>query len=245
MSHVATSLLDYGSDGRVGLLLPSGNRAAEPQLRAMLPQRIGMAVTRLKLVDASEKSLLEMARNVEIGAELLADAGVDIIVFHCTAVSTYSVDLETSILARIESAVNTKSIATSQALVAGLHSLRAQRLVMLSPYSDEVNSRETSYFEAHGFEVLRSGGRPCVTAEEMMQVTPEEWFDVAQAHKDENADAYVLSCTTTRSSEVVERLEAELGRPVITSNTAVAYACMREMGFQEPIHGFGSLLRAG
>ena len=70
--------LDYGSGGRIGVLLPSVNQAAEPQLRAMLPADIAIAVTRLKLVDSSEASLLGMARDVEPAAELLADAGVDI-----------------------------------------------------------------------------------------------------------------------------------------------------------------------
>lgn len=44
--------LDYGSAGRIGVLLPSVNQAAEPQLRAMLRADIGIAVTRLKLVDS-------------------------------------------------------------------------------------------------------------------------------------------------------------------------------------------------
>lgn len=244
MSHPSGSDIDYGSRGRVGLLLPSGNQAAEPQLRAMLPDCIGLAVTRLKLVDASEKSLLEMAHDVESGAELLADAGVDLIIFHCTAVSTYSVELETSILDRIQRAAKTKAIATSQALVGGLHTLAARRLVMLSPYPDEVNVREGAYFEAHGFEVLRFGGRACMTAKEMMQVTPDEWVEIALSNAEGNADAYVLSCTTTRSSESVERIEAALGRPVITSNTAVALACMQDLGVQQSVDGFGSLLRS-
>jgi len=112
--------LDYGSGGRIGVLLPSVNQAAEPQLRAMLPADIAIAVTRLKLVDSSEASLLGMARDVEPAAELLADAGVDIVVFHCTAVSTYSTELEASILARIQSATGLPCVATSQALVAAL-----------------------------------------------------------------------------------------------------------------------------
>lgn len=108
--------LDYGSGGRIGVLLPSVNQAAEPQLRAMLPADIAIAVTRLKLVDSSEASLLGMARDVEPAAELLADAGVDIVVFHCTAVSTYSTELEASILARIQSATGLPCVATSGSL---------------------------------------------------------------------------------------------------------------------------------
>lgn len=235
--------IDYGSAGRVGLLIPSVNRAAEPQLRAMLPKSIGLAVTRLRLRDASEHSLLAMANSVETGAELLADAGVDLIVFHCTAVSTYSRELEASILRRITSASGVKAIATSQALVDSLRALDARRLVMLSPYPQDVNAREGAYFESHGFEVLGFGGCLCPTAEDMMSVTPADWASMAGEKADDRADAYLLSCTTTRAAEAAEAIEAALGKPVVTSNTAVAWACMQALRIPRRIDGFGALMR--
>jgi len=174
--------LDYGSGGRIGVLLPSVNQAAEPQLRAMLPADIAIAVTRLKLVDSSEASLLGMARDVEPAAELLADAGVDIVVFHCTAVSTYSTELEASILARIQSATGLPCVATSQALVAALQALPARRVVLLSPYTAAVNDREAAYFAEHGFEILGNAGLDCRTGREMMAIAPQAWHAFATRH---------------------------------------------------------------
>ena len=60
------------------------------------------------------------------------------------------------------------------------------------------------------------------------------------------ADAYVLSCTTVRTAETIETLERSLGRPVVTSNTAVAWYCMRKLGALPGVPGYGRLLaRAG
>lgn len=233
--------LDYGSQGRVGLLLPSVNQAAEPQLRAMLPASIGMAVTRLKLVDSTEEALLGMTRDVEAASSLLADAGVDLIVFHCTAVSTYSADLEASILARIRAATGLEAVATSQALVAALQALQARRLVMLSPYTAEINQREAAFFGLRGFEVLGSAGLGCATGREMMAVSPQAWKSFALANTHPKAQAYVLSCTTVRTAEAIEPLEHALGKPVVTSNTAVAWYCSRELGVSCEAQGFGSL----
>ncbi|PZP91173.1 MAG: hypothetical protein DI587_36225 [Variovorax paradoxus] len=234
--------LDYGSGGRVGLLLPSVNRAAEPQLRAMLHPEIAIAVTRLKLVDSSEAALLGMARDVEAAAGLLADAGVDIVVFHCTAVSTYSTELEASILERIGAATGLPAVATSQALVDGLLALQARRVVLLSPYTEAVNAREGVYFAQRGFDVLGNAGLDCSTGGEMMAITPQAWQDFASSHAHAQADAYVLSCTTVRTAEVVESLERSLKRPVITSNTAVAWYCMRRLGVDPQVPGYGRLL---
>ena len=238
--------LDYGSGGRIGVLLPSVNQAAEPQLRAMLPADIAIAVTRLKLVDSSEASLLGMARDVEPAAELLADAGVDIVVFHCTAVSTYSTELEASILARIQSATGLPCVATSQALVAALQALSARRVVLLSPYTAAVNDREAAYFAEHGFEILGNAGLDCRTGREMMAIAPQAWHAFATRHAHARADAYVLSCTTVRTAETIEALERSLGRPVVTSNTAVAWYCMRKLDALPGVPGYGRLLaRAG
>jgi maleate isomerase len=238
--------LDYGSGGRIGLLLPSVNQAAEPQLRAMLPADIAIAVTRLKLVDSAEASLLGMARDVEPAAGLLADAGVDIVVFHCTAVSTYSTELEASILARIQSATGLPCVATSQALVAALQALSARRVVLISPYTAAVNEREAAYFAEHGFEILGNAGLDCRTGREMMAITPRAWHAFATRHAQARVDAYVLSCTTVRTAETIEALERSLGRPVVTSNTAVAWYCMRKLGVLAGVAGYGRLLaRAG
>jgi maleate isomerase len=237
--------LDYGSAGRVGLLLPSVNQAAEPQLRSMLPPTIGVAVTRLKLVDSSEQALLGMTRDIEAASELLADAGVDVVVFHCTAVSTYSADLEASILERIGTATGLPALATSQALVGALQALSARRVVMLSPYTATVNERERVFFARRGFDVLSTAGLDCTNGREMMSITPEMWQSFALRHAHLEADAYVLSCTTVRTAEAIETLEHELNRPVVTSNTAVAWRCMRMLGANDEVSGFGRLLSGG
>lgn len=235
-------MLDYGSRGRIGVLLPSVNRAAEPQLRAMLPHDVAIAVTRLRLLNTSEEGLASMTRDIEPASRMLADAGVDLIVFHCTAVSTYSIELEASVVERIHSAAGLLATATSQALVDSLRALRAQRLVMLSPYTDAVNERESAFFEARGFEIIGCAGLGCRTGPEMMAVSPEQWRGFALMHANPKADAYVLSCTTARTAEVIQPLEAELGRPVVTSNTAVAWYCMRQLAVSPGLDGFGQLL---
>jgi maleate isomerase len=236
-----TTPFNYGTRARVGLLLPSGNQAAEPQLQAMLPAGVALHTTRMKLMGSSERELLAMVERVEEAAELAADVEPALIVFHCTAVSTFSSALETSILQRIRAATGRPTTATSEAIVAALRALGARRLVMLSPYIDEINRRETAYFTAHGFEVLGCAGLDRATPQEMMAVTPDEWIAMGLRHRDDAADAYLISCTAVRSTDVIEELEARLERPVVTSNSAVAWHATRRLGITEPVKGAGRL----
>ena len=56
-------------------------------------------------------------------------------------------------------------------------------------------------------------------------------------------DAVFVSCTSLCVGEQVEALEAELGKPVTSSNHALAWHALRLAGYKEPISGFGRLLR--
>ena len=68
------AMIDYGDRARLGLLVPSGNRVAEPELQAMLPPGVTALVTRLELRGSSEPELLHMIGALEPAARLLADA---------------------------------------------------------------------------------------------------------------------------------------------------------------------------
>jgi maleate cis-trans isomerase len=57
-----------------------------------------------------------------------------------------------------------------------------------------------------------------------------------------DADALAVVCTGVALAEQVEGLERELGKPVITSNLAIMYKALQDVGYQEPIAGFGTLL---
>lgn len=234
-------LIGYGSRARIGVILPSGNRAAEPQFARMTPAGVTLHVTRLGLTGTSDEALMGMTRDVEPAARLLADTDPALILFHCTAVSTYSLELEASIIQRIAQASGRPATATSQAIAAALRALQAQRIVMLSPYPDGIHAKETAFLRASGFDVVRSANLPCASVTNMMAITPKQWHALALENRVPDADAYLLSCTAVRTAEVVQSLETALERPVITSNTSAMWHCLRTVGICDGADGFGRL----
>jgi maleate isomerase len=150
--------IDYGSSGRIGVIVPSGNVIAEPQLRAMLPRGVQAYVTRLPLVGSSSEELIEMASQAGFAAKLLADAGVECLAFHCTAASTFSIELNDLINRKVQVSENTISFATADAIVEALRFVDAKRVVLLTPYIDPVNEREAAFLTHHGFEVIACEG---------------------------------------------------------------------------------------
>jgi maleate isomerase len=235
--------VNIGQRLRVGMMVPSVNFIADPQIQAMFPEGVQIHTTRMKLVGSSEDDIRRMVEDVDRCAALLADADPQRILFHCTAASTISPDMGAKIRARITQLTGIPANDTAESLLAAFDALGARKIVMVSPYPQRVNDHEVEFFSHFGIEVLREHGLGLSNGRAFAQVTPDDWYRIVMEHQHKDADAYFISCAQARGSETVERLEQELQRPVVTSNTAVAWHCLRQSGVNDAMPGFGRLLR--
>jgi maleate isomerase len=128
-------------------------------------------------------------------------------------------------------------------VIDALHELGVQRLVVGTPYLDEVNTAEAEFLTAKGFEVLDIQGLNLETGTQMGQVTPAYWKQFALEIDSPDADAIFLSCGGIRSLEVVEEIEKQSGKPVITSNQAQMWSCLRRAGIKDRLTGFGQIFQ--
>ncbi|MFI5011672.1 MAG: arylmalonate decarboxylase [Hyphomicrobiales bacterium] len=238
----ATPDIKLGWRMRLGVLVPSVNTVAEPQIQAMLPVGVSLHCTRLKLVGSTQEELLGMTERVEEASQLLADAQPHRILFHCTATTTFDVAMAARLKQRIEQATGIPATVTSEALIAAFAALGVRRLVLVTPYIASVNEREVAFLRHHGIDVLREHGLGLPGGKEFATVEPAVWYRLAMEHRHDEADAYFISCAQVRAAEVIEVLECDLGRPVVTSNTAAVWRCLRESGLQDAVRGFGRLL---
>jgi maleate isomerase len=239
----AAPIINIGHRLRIGMMVPSVNFVADPQIQAMLPAGVQLHTTRMKLVGTGAEEMQAMIRDVDRCAELLADAEPQRILFHCTAASTITVDMGRKLCARITELTGIPATDTAEAVVAALAALGARKIVLVSPYPQHVNDHEVEYFGHFGITVLREHGLQLTSGRAFADVTPDDWRRIVLEHRHDEADAYFISCAQVRAAEVIEPLERELQRPVITSNTAVAWRCLRQSGVDDKVAGFGKLMR--
>ena len=225
--------------------MPSGNPVAEPEIRAMLPANVSPLVTRLALRGSSKSELMGMLEQLEPASILLADAGVDIIVFHCTAVSTFAPHLANEIRQRVESASKVKCLTTADAIIKALRKLGARRVTLLSPYISEVHEREISFLETNGFAVEGSAYLGVNTNAEMAKMTPDAIAEWASDKINLRADACLISCTAIRSAPIIQLLEHRSGIPVLTSNQCMVWHLLRSNGIDADPGVFGRLFSVG
>ena len=235
---------NYGTRLRIGMILASGNYCSEPDAQAMLPSGVSLHTTRIALEGVDTQSLRGMLEEAERAASLLVRTRTGLIVFHCTAASTIDPESGSVVARKIQAATGIQATATSEALIAALHTLQAKKIVLLSPYEENVNEAEVAFFRHFGIDVLRERSFPPVPGGRYADATPEEWYARTVSMRDQNADAYFLSCTNIRCVSIVEALEEKLARPVITSNSATMWHGMRLGGIADSIPGFGRLLRS-
>ena len=234
--------IDYATRARLGVLVPSGNTVAEPELRAMLPPGVGLFATRLPLTGSTEAQLLAMLDTLEAGTRLLADAEPDAIAFHCTAVSTFAPRMAGDIRARMNRASPIPALATADAILAALTALGARRVLLVTPYIAPVHQREIDWLTASGFPVTGGGCMNVNTNAEMACLPPETIAARIRAEaRGTDADVCFISCTAIRSAGLIAPLEAELGLPVLTSNQTLAWYAARFLGVADSPPGFGRL----
>jgi maleate isomerase len=227
---------------RIGLLVPSSNTTMEPDFYAMAPMGVTVHTARMRLSQVTPEALIRMAEDTEGGAGLLADAGVDIIVYGCTTGSLVGgVEWEEGLVGRIEEETGIPAVSTSSAVVEALRTLGAKRIGVATPYSEELNGLEKSFLEDLGFQVTGIRGLSLLDNLDIGRVGRGTLETITRGVADD-ADAVFISCTNLPVVGLIEEFEKEFNRPVVTSNQASMWAALR--GSVSPgVNGFGELMR--
>jgi maleate cis-trans isomerase len=235
---------------RIGLIIPSSNRLTEPQLRHFAPPELGIHVTRLQMTGKWNRPLSALGEDIKRGAGALADAKVDIVVFHCTGHAMEEGpggDARTREL--IKSATGIEAISTASAIQEALGVLKLKRLILLTPYDQDTNDHEIDYLRQIGLTVVHDVALALPGSDDYLAQPPGRWVELAAEHARDDADGYFLSCTNTTQIEAIEAIERKLGKPVVNSNQAVLWACVKrlrhKLGPARPAPGLGRLVAAG
>ncbi len=233
----------YGWRARIGLLIPSSNTTMEPEFWELAPYGVSIHTARMPLKEVTPEALEEMEKESLRGAKLLADAGVDIIMYGCTSGSLIKgIGYDQEISEKLSKESKKKVITTSTAVISALKEVKAEKICVATPYIEEVNSKEKEFLEGNGFEVIEIKGLGIKENLEIGRQPPWAAYRLAKEVYSEDADALFISCTNFRTLEVLEALEEDLGIPVISSNSASMWLCLKELGIREEIEGFGYLL---
>jgi maleate isomerase len=237
-----------GWRARLGFLLPPGNPTVEAEMMTLMPAGVSLHFHRMAegggvpgALDNQDERTRTMVDNLDGSIAVLAMVQPDIIVVAHTATSYYlGSEREAGLLARLGAATGIRVVTAFGSVAAALERLRVRRVALGAPYSAETTAQGRAHLEAHGFVVVRSDNLKGVA--NIYDETEERAYRLARMVDTPEAEAVFLSGTGMPTLAVLELLEQDLQKPVISSASAMMWHALRQCGVRQPIAGYGRLL---
>ena len=128
--------------------------------------------------------------------------------------------------------------------VEALKAMNCQKLVVGTPYPEELNDRLKQHLEASGFEVLEIAGYGVRRNADLTDLPVHASYKIAKRlyTKQRDADGVFIACPRWPTLSDVALLEQEISRPVVTSSLACIWYAMKLIDVKENVKGYGRLM---
>ena len=233
-----------GWRARIGLIVLSSDYTMEHEFSRMLALP-GVAVYHSRIANdaqISADSLAAMRARVATTCALLPPQGaLDVVVFGCTSGSMV---IGAQAIRELIQGVHADVLCTTpiEAVAAAFAALQVRQVALLTPYVDAINQQMREHLQSTGVHVpvmaswnidddntVASLSAPCIAQA------------VHELGAEADVDAVFVSCTNVPLVAQLADLEQAIGKPVISSNSATAWHCLRLAGVADRVPGFGRL----
>jgi maleate cis-trans isomerase len=130
------------------------------------------------------------------------------------------------------------------ALGAACHAVQVERLAVAAPYPPNVTALFTDFLTAEGFHVMGARNMGVMSGAEVSELDAERVVDFIAESDLPGTDALVVPDTALFTLAHIGRLEAALGKAVITANQATMWHALRLAGVRRLPRQFGRLMDA-
>ena len=229
---------------RFGLLTPSSNTVQEPEFSAALPPSVSLHTGRVAYRDITPQEQMRCVLELESESRKLGDAEVDVIVFAATAPTLANgMGYDRELIKRMEDASGRPATTAATAFVDALTRLAAKKIAIAAPWSKTMDKPMVAIMQASGFEVVNSEVAGYVASIELGRTGPQAAYALGRRADRPDADAIIMPGGNWPAMSMVEKLERELGKPVLANNAVSLWAGLRLLKRGDGIAGYGVLLR--
>jgi maleate isomerase len=235
-----------GWRARIGFLVPPGNPTVEPEMIELAPPGVSVHFHRMTATGAAGIHAGQEERNrsqiasLDEATRLMAMVFPQAIVLAHTASSyTLGEDAEAALVARLEAASGARFVTAFGGVVEALRFLGARRIAYATPYDETLTEQGRTHLIAQGFDVV--GMARLEGVHNIYEETPARAYAVGRQADRPEAEAVFLSGTGMPTLSIIQALEDDLGKPVISAASAMMWSALRAAGVSAQRPGYGRL----
>ena len=227
----------------IGIIAPF-DLALERELWRWVPMDVSLHLARTPYepvpVSMEMAQLVSDSRHLAAATRDVLHVEPEVVAYLCSSGSFVNgIDYERSLTKAICDAGAPDAVTTSGALAEVLQQLDLRNVSVLTPYDADLTGKLHDFLGELGVRTVSSdhlglGGG-------IWKVSYRTIAERILAADHSEAEAIFVSCTNLPTFDLIEPLEAALGKPVLTANQLTMWACLRRMRL--PIVGPGRWLR--
>ena len=243
---ISKNLPPIGWRARIGVISPAVGMAVTHDFHRLAPEGVALLLTQVSepLTQDTVEQLTRVGDFVAEAAKKLIIPQASVVLWNTTTGSLmkgYGYDRE--LIKRIEAATQLPATTTSTAMLEAFRAMGIKKICLATAYVDAVNEKEKAFLVDNGITVVQYRGLQLLDIRDIVNVAPYTLYHLAKNVDCAEADAVFISCCGLSTADIIEPLEHDLGKPVLSSNIVSLWAALRLAKIREPIHGFGRLLR--
>ena len=214
-----------GTRATLGLVVLQTDETIEHDFRRSVPlDQVSLYVSRVPSgTDVTPETLAAMEAALPAATRLFPPLAFDVVGYGCT--SGTAVIGPDQIAAQVRQGCSARHVTEPlSALIALCRARGVTQLAFLSPYVDNVSATLRGALSASGVHTPVFGSFNEAEETKVAKISEQSLYEAAmELGADHQAQAVFLSCTNLRTLDVIPRIERDLGKPVFSSNMALAW----------------------
>ena len=228
---------------RIGLIALSTDFTIEQDYRNICHQLpVDIFVNRIPFENPlNHENYLKMADHIsDVSAQILPSEDVDIVAYGCTS-GTIAIGAERIKQEVNNSKPNAKVTTPITAAIKAFNYLGIKKIAVLTPYPKDVNETVFNYLNEHNLTIDSFSSFNLEYDSEIAQVSLESLQKQIAKIDLSNVDGLFVSCTALKIVDVLDKIEKLQNTTIISSNQAIIWDCLRSVGIDTKIKGYGKL----
>ena len=255
---------NWGWKARIGMFIVSSEPVPEAEWWAMMPSGVSVHAARVTAPTpwarwAGNRETVELEADVKRGAEQFAAMPLSaVVIAHSSSSIAGGRGWDDAVVEQLSKVVapDTQVTTNGRDCQAALRAMKVERPFLVFPawFTDPALPKGVAYFAEHGFHP--AGHMRVDPGRKWRDVPPGDLYPLGMAFEQDiehlyrqvrarcpaEADGVLMVGTGLRCVGLLETLEQDLQRPVMSANQASLWHCLRLSGVKTPVNGYGKLL---